>query len=230
MPDEFHYIIVDGEIVNKFEDYDAPDIAYPPVHYGQDWETFDPNDWNVSDMLGYTYQNEWHAVYTVYLGELVQSGVFDWTKSVLDWSVAAYDEEQYTRVCTYFVERFKWREISMLPVLQWFNYLQRKLIYELMPKYKPLYKRVAEGINPLSSENEYYKDRTIQSAYPETLLSENADYITDGKDQEFQRIKERGIADGITAYAQRFKNVDELLLDELEDLFISLYTSNSNVW
>lgn len=227
---DFDYIIVDGQIVNKYKDYDAPNIAYPPVHFGQNWETFDANDWNVEDQLAYTYQNEWHSVYTITLGELYINGTFDWSRKELDWSSAAYDEEQYKRVCDYFIDRYKWREISILPILQWFDYLKRKLVYELMPKYKPLYKRVAEGINPLSSENEYYKDRTIQSAYPETLLSENADYITDGKDQEFQRIKERGIADGIMDYAQRFKNVDELLLDELEDLFISLYTSNSNVW
>ena len=230
MPDEFHYIIVDGEIVNKFTDYDAPDVAYPPVHFGQDWETFDANNWNVSDMLGYTYQNEWHAVYTVYLGELVQSGVFDWSRPELDWSSVAYDDEQYTRVCAYFIERFKWREISILPVRQWFDYLKRKLVYELMPKYKPLYKRVADGINPLANENEYYKDRTIQSAYPETLLSDNADYITDGRDQEFQRIKERALVDGLIDFAENYQDVDKLMLDELENMFVSMYTCNANVW
>lgn len=219
-----------GNIINKYQDYNAPDVAYPPYHFGQQWETFDANDWKTEDQLSYKYQDEWHSVYTITLGELYINGVFDWSRPELDWSFAAFDDEQYNRICEYFLLRFKWREISMLPVLKWFDYLKRKLVFELMPKYTPLYKRVAEGINPLSSENEYYKDRTIQSAYPETLLSENADYITDGKDQEYQRIKEHGITEAITNFAEIYRGVDELLLDELETMFISMYTCNTNVW
>lgn len=228
MPD-FNYIFDEnGKPINTYKDYDAPNIAYPPYHFGEDWETFDANNWNETDMLEYAYQNETFAVYTIYLYDLVKDGVFDWDKECLNWKNAAFDDEQYNRICSYFLERFKWREISILPIRKWFDYLKRKLVYELMPKYKPLYERVAEGINPLSNENEYYKDRTIQSAYPETLLSENSDYITDGRDQEYQRIKEQSTADAITNFAQKFKNVDELLLDELEIMFISLYTTNVN--
>ena len=97
-----------------------------------------------------------------------------------------------------------------------------------MPKYKPLYERVAEGISPLAGSNEYYKNRTIQSQYPETLLSENADYITDGRDEEFQRIKEADLVDQTAKFAELYKGVDELLLDELESLFVSMYTANIN--
>ena len=217
-----------GKVKNGFKKADAPEYAYPPVHFGQDWETFDANTWRKSDMLEYAYQNEWHAVYTVYLGEIAQSGVFDWKRPELDWSCAAYSPEQYKRVCDYFMLRFKWREISMLPILKWFDYLKRKLVYELMPKYKPLYERIDEGINPLSDGSEYYKNRTIESAYPETLLSENADYITDGRDEEFQRIKENGTVDAVSNFAALYKGVDELLLDDLEIMFISMYTTNMN--
>lgn len=226
---DFHYIIEDGKVINVYTPYDAPEMAIPPVHpLFNEWETFDPNNWDLKTELEYTYENEWHAVYTVYLGELMQSGVFDWSRSELNWRDAAIDDEQYMRVCDYFDLRFKWREISMLPVLKWFDYLRNKLVYELMPKYKPLYERVAEGVNPLSSESEYYKNRTIQSAYPETLLSKNSDYITDGKDEEFQRIKERATADAIVNFAEVYKGVDQLLLDELEVMFVSLYTTNVN--
>lgn len=225
---DFHYIIDDGKVVNGYEPAPGTEMGIPPVHFGQEWETYQNNIWEVEKQLVYRYQNEWHAVYTVYLGELIESGVFDWERPELDWSSAAFDEEQYKRVCEYFNLRFKWREISILPILKWFDYLKRKLVYELMPKYKPLYERVAEGVNPLSNETEYYKNRTIESAYPETLLSANADYITDGKDEEYQRIKEKGTADAMENFAARYKGVDELLLDELEIMFVSMYTTNIN--
>lgn len=185
--------------------------------------TINPDEWNA-----YTGTDEWNAIYTVQLGELVEKGVFDWSDDLLDWVGVAYDAEQYERVCTYFIERFYYREISIEPFEEWARTLHRKMVFEIMPKYKPLYERTAEGINPLSSENEYYKNRTIESAYPETLLSANADYITDGRDEEFQRIKEGDFTDQMAKYADRFKPVDEMVLDELESMFISLYTMNIN--
>ena len=176
----------------------------------------------------YTGTDEWFAVYTVQLGELIETGVFDWSSPELNWLEAAYDPDQYVRVNNYFIERYRYREISIEPYLEWARMLKRKLVFELMPKYKPLYERIAEGANPLASENEYYKNRTIESAYPETLLSENADYITDGKDEEFQRIKESGFVDSVANFAEKYKGIDELLLDELESMFISMYTTNVN--
>ena len=178
----------------------------------------------------YTGRYEQHDIVTITLGELVESGVFDWTKNMLDWSDAAYDENQYSRVCTYFIERFYYREISILPFKQWANYLKRKLVYELMPKYTPLYERIANGLSPFQDSDEYYKERKIESSYPETLLSENADYITDGSDIEHEKLIEGNISNAIEEYASKFKSVDELVLDELEILFISLYTVNVNGW
>ena len=189
---------------------------------------FDNCTIDVDEWLDYTGNDIWNAVYTIQLGELIESGVFDWSKDILNWREAALDDAQYERVCRYFMERFYYREISMEPFLQWANYLKRKLVFELMPKYKPLYERISEGVNPLADGNEYYKNRTIQSAYPETLLSQNADYITDGRDEEFQRIKEGNLADSLENFALKYKGVDQLILDELESMFISLYTANIN--
>lgn len=217
------------EIKNPYEDYNAPEYAYPPNHFGQEWETFDANDWNVSEMLDYTGQPESHAVYTVELCELMQSGAFNWSRPELDWSEAAYDEEQYERFCKYFEERFMFREIGMLPPLQWFTALKRMLVYELMPKYKPLYVQVANGISPLG-ENEYYKERHVSSSYPETLLSGNSDYISSGEDREFERIKVDNAAEALEAYRNGFRSVDAALGDELEILFISMYTSFVNAF
>lgn len=183
---------------------------------------------DIDKFNSYTGHDEWNAIYTVQLGELIAKGVFSWEYDSLNWSNYAYDDEQYQRVCNYFIERFYYREISIEPFEEWARILKRKLAFELMPKYKPLYSRFNEGINPLAGENEYYKNRTIDSAYPETLLSENADYITEGKDEEYQRIKETDLTDQLTKFAEYYKSVDELLLDELESMFISLYTMNIN--
>lgn len=172
--------------------------------------------------------DDWFAVMTIQLGELIENEVFDWQSDLLDWSEAAVDEAQYERICAYFVQRFYWREISLEPYFEWAQMLKRKLVYELMPKYKPLYERIAQGINPLSEKDEYYKSRKIGSAYPETLLSKNSDYITDGTDEEFERITEGAMVSRYNDYIDQFKSVDEALLDELECMFISMYTLNAN--
>ena len=176
----------------------------------------------------YTGRDEYNAVYTIQLGELIANGVFDWNSDLLKWEDAAYDAEQYARVCEYFIERFRYREISIEPFEEWARILKRKIVFELMPKYKPLYERIGEGINPLQQSNEYYKNRTIESAYPETLLSENADYITDGRDEEFQRIRENEFADSIDNYVKVYRTIDEYMLDELESMFVCMYTANVN--
>ena len=205
----------------------APYIA--PPHPWQQGEEFDPSAFDPADLMHAEPIPAWHAVFTIQLGELVESGVFDWKSPLLDWSAAAADPEQYARVCAYFVERFRYREISMTPFLSWAQALHRKLVYELMPKYRPLYEELAESIVPLASENEYMKRRKIGSDYPETLLSENADYISDGEDEEWQRIKVGSVSEAMESYA-RYHAVDEALLDELEILFVSMYTSYNNGW
>ena len=203
--------------------------AYKPFHRFQNWETFNPEtDYTVESMDDYMYQDEWHAVYTVQLGELIQSGVFDWSRDILDWREAAYSPEQYERFCKYFEERFRFREISIIPPLEWFYALRRKLVYELMPKYVPMYKAIDDGINPLATEDEYLKRRHITSNYPETLLSGNSDYITTGDDEEYERVKYNTVADGFENYITKFSSVDEKIADELEVLFISMYTSYVN--
>ena len=183
---------------------------------------------DIEEFNNFTDENRFNAILTIQLGELIENKVFDWENDNLRWYSAAYNDEQYNRICKYFIERFYYREISIEPFEEWAKILKRKIIYELMPKYRELYKRFDEKINPLSKENEYYKNRTIESAYPETLLSENSDYITDGKDEENQRIKEGDFIDTTMKYAKHFKYIDELFLDDLESMFVSMYSLNIN--
>lgn len=180
------------------------------------------------DLDTYTGESETHAVYTVKLVELVQTGVFDWSREELNWSIAAYDEEQYDRVCSYFIERYRYEEIALLPVKEWMLSLKRRLIYELMPKYRPLYERLKDGLNPFQESDEYHKKRSITSDYPETILSANADYVSDGVDIEYETIREGNIAEMAVNYRDMYRDVDNMLLDELEIMFIQIYTANVN--
>lgn len=182
----------------------------------------------LEDIETETGKPEWHALYTVVLGALIEDGIFSWEKPELDWSSAAYDAKQYARVCAYFIERFKYEEISVLPVKKWFNELHRRLAYELMPKYKPLYDAAAQGVNPFQDSDEWHKRRQITSDYPETLLSANADYASDGVDLEYETIKNGNIAEHVSQFAELYRGIDTLLLDELEVLFIQVYTANVN--
>lgn len=184
-----------------------------------------------TDMLDYKGREQFNAVYTITIGELLEAGLFDWTLPELDWSSAAFDNDQYERVCNYFIERFYYREISLEPFAEWARMLKRKFTFEVMPKYKPLYERLQDGISPLAYEDEHYKSRVIGSSYPQTQLSGNSDYLTTGRDEEFERIKEANIVDQLSRFAKEYKSIDEMVLDEFESMFICMYTTNFNsIW
>lgn len=179
-----------------------------------------------AEFLAWTGRDKWNAVYTVTIGELLDHDVFSWKSPLLDWSSAAYSTEQYERVCEYFIERFRFREISIIPFAEWAYALKRKLVYELMPKYKMMYALLDDDFDITQIEGEYEKKRVIGSEYPETLLSGNSDYISDGTDEESEKIKRGNLLDSYLKYEQAFTSIDEKLLDECESLFIGLYTAS----
>ena len=188
---------------------------------------FDNLNWE-SIIDSTTGPDEWYSVYTIQLGELISNGVFSWDGELLDWSEYAYSNEQYERVCAYFIERFRYREISIEPYLEWAQMLSRTIRFELCPKFNPLYEAVENGISPLADSDEYEKKREISSNYPETMLSGNSDYISTGKDSEYERIHDGNTADMMENYLAKFKGVDQAFLDELEGFFISRYTTHVN--
>lgn len=191
---------------------------YMPVDYPDFGSQSSVNEW--------TGSNVWNAVYTVQLGELIDKGIFDWRLDILDWSRAAYSAEQYNRVCTYFIERFRFREISIEPFYEWATMLHRKLVYELMPKYKNLYQYLDESFDPAQVSDKYRKRRAVGSDYPETLLSGNADYISNGQDEESEEVERGNLQDAYNAYVTGYQTIDERLLDELESMFVGLYTAS----
>lgn len=192
-----------------------------------DYMPTDYPDFSSQDAVNeWTGRDKWDAVYTVTLGELIDKGVFDWSLDVLDWSSAAYSSDQYKRVCDYFIERFKFREIGIEPFFEWATMLHRKLVYELMPKYRNLYKYLDEEFDPAQVSDRYHKRRTIGSDYPETLLSANADYISNGQDEESEDVERGNLQEAYNNYVTRYQAIDMNLLDDLESMFIGIYTAS----
>lgn len=101
--------------------------------------TNDERSFDMNAYMNYTGENIWNAVYTIQLGELIENGIFDWNDDLINWADAAYNLEQYKRVCNYFIQRFMFREISIVPYYEWGVRLRMKLVYELMPKYRVMY-------------------------------------------------------------------------------------------
>ena len=169
------------------------------------------------------------AQYSITLSELMEDGWFDWKQPYLDWSTAAFDEEQFTRLCAAFEGRFMWREIAIIPPKRWAQQLKYKLVYELMPKYKQMYELCAsDDWKPFGTYDEFYKERAIASEFPETLLSGNQDYASNGVDKEYEKVRYENVLDKYNDFAERYRHVDMLILDELDMMFTNLISTHIN--
>lgn len=172
---------------------------------------------------------DYHSVQTIELGELIEDEIFTWAR--IDWFDARYNDAQYERLCRAFEDRFWLREIGITPVGIWMRRLHYKLVYELMPKYRPLYAQLENGeFDPLQNGGKYGKRRDINSEFPETLLSGTDEaYASSGIDSEYEEIGRDGsLAENAAIYAEQFRAVDVMILDELESLFSCLYSTNTN--
>lgn len=174
--------------------------------------------------------NEWprdfHAVSTVKFGELVEIGWYNPSDPTWQWDY--YTEEQYSRLCTKFVARYWDREIGILPPGEWKRSYIRKL-NEIMPKYKKMYEEY-EDIDIMQIKREYGKDRQIYSDFPQTLLSENEDYASTGKDDEYEKVTEGDPIERLEDMSENFRDIDVMILDELEILFSSLVSVSINLF
>lgn len=180
-----------------------------------------------------TLLNRGDAVFTLQLFEILDAGLLDWSDPSwffegLDYNPKTGANLQHDRFCKAFNERFRYREIGMLPFKRWKTKLLYKLKFEIFPKYRPIYQEIEQGLNMLAVEDEYEKSRDIQSSYPETLLSGNSDYLSSGEDHEHERITQGNSVDMIANYLEKFQPLDVAMLDELECMFVQLRTSTLN--
>lgn len=172
-----------------------------------------------------TWDRDFHAVVTVTLGELVYDGWIDWDDDSWHWD--AYDDEQYNRLNEKIEARYWDREIGILPPGEWKRRFIGKL-NEVMPKYKLLYDKVKDGLDIWQESDEYHKERSVDSEYPQTQLRGTEDYASSGGDMEYETIKDGDMLDKIRKFQQYYVDVDVMILDELEPLFSSLYSVSMN--
>ena len=156
--------------------------------------------------------------YSITLGEWYEQGFYDPDDESWHWN--AYSDEQYSRLCKKFLDRFYFRDVAVLPAYRWKLAYLRKL-NEIMPKYKLLYERVEAGVNPLQIEDVYTKSRDIFSDFPQTLLEGQADYASTGDDRESETVREGDVSEKLVDFAERYNDVDVLILGELDGALFS---------
>ena len=166
---------------------------------------------------------------TITLGEWHELGFY---RPLEDdsWRFDAYDDAQYERLCNKFLNRYYDREVSITVPNRWKRAYLRKL-NEIMPKYKLLYTRVEQGLNPFQDSRDREKSRDIFSDFPETMLSGNSDYASTGNDREADTMHEGSATDKAVQFARDYVDVDAMILDELErTLFTSILAPTVPLW
>lgn len=177
-------------------------------------------------MTFYEREPDFHSVMSIQLGELIEGGLFDWENDAsMRWD--SYDEQQYARVCRKFVNRYYYRDIGIIPYKQWLTAYMRRM-NEIMPKYKQLYKLLDSGANVMQELDEYVKSRNVFSDFPATQLGDNQDYASNATDRQDERIVLGDFIEKSLRIANDYRDVDVLILDELEPLFSCLMTVNIN--
>lgn len=170
-------------------------------------------------------QADWHAVATIQLGELIECGVIDFKDPSWHWD--AYSEDQYERVCEKITNHYYMREIGVIPPGLWKREFLRKM-NEIMPKYKPLYKALDDGVNIMQTGDQYGKSRDIFSEFPATMLGDNQDYASNGRDREYENVTQGDWVDKAMQIAERYNDIDVMILKEIEPLFSCLLTVSMN--
>lgn len=175
---------------------------------------------------------DFHAVYTVTLGELIYDGLIDfsdgtWYTQLNGLQIAWFDDEQRDRFWQKFEAHYYWREIGELPYKMWKGNLLSKIAM-LAPKYKLLYQALKTGVDPLQKTNEYGKSRNIFSDFPQTMLGKNQDYASTGSDTQYERITQGDFVEKMNAVMHDYDDVDYAFVRELDTHFQFMLSCSVN--
>lgn len=180
---------------------------------------------NIDELPEYELLEQFNAVDTLTLGELIEGKFFDLSRE--DWQYDYYSIEQRDRLNSKIVAHYYYREISTTTLKHWKMEFLRTM-NEIMPKYKLVYEMVESGLSPIQIEDRYTKYRNIYSDFPQTMLSGiNQDYASNGHDYEGETIV-NGSVSMLQDFVNGYKDVDALIIDELESLFSPFISMNMN--
>ena len=181
----------------------------------------------MDDYKDYIPINDYHAIVTIQLCELIDAGFCD--ELLTGWKWDKYNDEQDKRLRKKLVDHYYFREIGLTPPGIWKHEFVRKM-NEIMPKYISLYKLLDESPELFGGNSEWYKGRDIFSDFPQTQLSgKNQDYATTGNDKEYQRIRQVDVID--TAKRIRdYNDVDLMIIEDMNTMFSCLLTVNVNAY
>lgn len=174
-------------------------------------------------------RDDFHAVTTITLGELLTEGGVDWTQPQWSWRDDAYNDAQYARCCRKIENRYYDRELGVIPPSRWRRHFMR-LINEFMPVLNPLYE-LADGNSGmfLSDADTWHKMRSVFSDFPATQLQSGQDYASNATDTQYETIVNGNFMDKIKAIRQGdYVDIDVLLLEHLEECFSPLWTVHIN--
>ena len=169
---------------------------------------------------------EWYNNITITYGELLEAGLIDWESD--NWKWDYFDEEQYKRVCTKIDNHYYDREIGVLPPERWQRHFLR-IINEIMPSLKPLYKALKN--NPdivLSESNRYFKNRNVFSDLPATQLSPEQDYASTATDNEGEEVTNGDFIEKAIQIQDEYTDLDMIIINKLDTCFSSILTSHLN--
>lgn len=183
--------------------------------------------WPINPYEPCDYEPDFHSVTTIQLGELIECGVVDFNDPSWRWN--AYNDEQYTRVCSKIEARYFTREIGIIPPGLWKKAFIRKM-NEIMPKYIPMYQALEAGANILQIHDSYGKSRDIYSDFPATMLGDNQDYASNGRDRQYENIEQGDWIDTAVKLQKQYNDVDVMILEDIEVLFSCLFTVSMNAY
>lgn len=184
-----------------------------------------PDSINTFELDSESGREDYHSVVTIQLCELIDAGFCD--DKLTGWEWPKYDDEQDSRLRKKLVDHYWFREIALVPPGIFKHEFIRKM-NEIMPKYVPMYKLLAESPELFGGDSEWYKGRDIYSDFPQTQLSgENGDYASSGNDREFQRIRQADVID-TAKRLNDYNDIDLMIVNDMSSLFSSLFTVNTS--
>lgn len=173
---------------------------------------------------------DYHAVYSVQVCELVNDG-FDvfgdegWEQ--IDWpsdeNPESWLSQTRSRLEGKLLRKFWFAEIDPRVPGIWRYDLTTKMQL-IMPKYREVYKAVADGLSPLADSDVYEKNRRVYSDYPAAQLDNNTrDYASTADDYESERVELGDVIEKMSRLST-YNDVDAAVLEELECCFCQIMT------